>query len=300
MTTTTHLPAVAVIGAGMMGATLARLLLDGGYTVTVWNRTTEKTVSLVAAGAHAAADPARAIQQAEIVVVCVHDYQATMEIFNYPGVSAALDGKLIIQLTSGSPQEAAGIESWSHQQGAQYIDGAIQAGPSQMGRPDTPILVSGAATAYERALPLLQAFGGGLSWLGEKVSLAAAMDLATLSYIYGTTLGFFHGIRVVESAGLPVDHFGELVAGIAPSFGEFLQHQGNVVHSGDYSISQSPLSISVDAVERILQQAREAGINDEFPRYAASLFRRAAAAGYNNQEVAAVVKVLRSESLQSQ
>jgi 3-hydroxyisobutyrate dehydrogenase-like beta-hydroxyacid dehydrogenase len=284
----------------MMGATLAKLLLGAGYPVTVWNRTADKAKELVQQGASLAADPASALTAGEIIVVCVHDYKTSAAIFSSAGADISLKGKLIMQLSSGSPQEGTDSEAWAHARGARYLDGAIQAAPSQMGRADTPILVSGLNAAYQQALPILQVFGGNISYLGEPASLASAMDLATLSYVYGTALGFFHGARIVEAAGMPVDQFGALVAGIAPGFGEMLQHEANVIHSGDFTVSQSPTSISVDAVERILQQASESGINDEFPRYAASVFRRAAAAGYGNQEIAAIIKVLRANSPQLQ
>lgn len=35
-----------VIGLGQMGSTLAQLLLDSGYRVTVWNRTAAKADAL--------------------------------------------------------------------------------------------------------------------------------------------------------------------------------------------------------------------------------------------------------------
>ncbi|MEJ7686504.1 MAG: hypothetical protein WKG52_05620 [Variovorax sp.] len=74
-----------------------------------------------------------------------------------------------------------------------------------MGSPPTPILASGAAPALAAAQPALQVFCGGVAYLGEKPSLASAMDFATLSYVYGALIGFFHGVRIAESEGLGVD-----------------------------------------------------------------------------------------------
>jgi len=42
-----------------------------------------------------------------------------------------------------------------------------------------------------------------------------------------------------------------------------------------------------------VQTTREAQINSEFPTYASELFKKAMAAGYENEELAALVKVLR-------
>jgi 3-hydroxyisobutyrate dehydrogenase-like beta-hydroxyacid dehydrogenase len=284
---------VTVIGLGTMGSTIARLLLQNGHRVTVWNRTSAKADPLVRDGAILAPSTASAVYASSIVIVCVHDYKATNMIFDTAEVTAALADRVLIQLTTGSPQEGRDSEVWAQKHGAEYLDGAIQVAPSQMGRSDTPILISGAETAFQRSESLLKILAGNLIYLGEKVSLASAMDLATLSYIYGATLGFFHGARICEAESLGVDAYGAIVADIAPTFGEFLKHEGKVIQTGDYAISESPLRISVEATERLVQTAQAAQINTEFPTFASGLFKRAVAEGYGNEEAAALVKVLR-------
>jgi 3-hydroxyisobutyrate dehydrogenase-like beta-hydroxyacid dehydrogenase len=285
---------VSVIGIGMMGATLARLLLGDGLRVTVWNRTRAKADELVRDGAHWAPSADAAVRASPIAVVCVSDYAAANRILASTG--SALAGRTLVQLTTGNPQEARDSEAWAHERGADHLDGAIQAAPSQMGRPDTMILVSGAQRALERSKRVLETFAGNVKYLGEDVGAASAMDLATLSYVYGAMLGFFHGARIAETEGFRVDDFGKLVAKISPTFGEFFAHEGAVIQSGNYQISESPLQISVDATERLARSAREAGINAEVPALAAELFRRAAAAGHAEREVAALIEVFRGRA----
>lgn len=284
---------ITVLGLGSMGQTLARLFLDKGYRVTVWNRTAGKADALAARGAVAARSAADAVRASPVAVMCVYDYRAADAILAMEGVAAALDGRLLVQLTTGSPQDAREAEAWAHRQGASYLEGAIQAAPDQMGLPDTPILVSGAEAAFRAAEPHLRVLGGGIVYLGGQASAAAAMDLATLSAIYGTLLGFLHGARVAEHEGFDVAEYGRIVAGIMPTFAGFLQHEGGVIQSGDFAISQSPMRISIEATERILQTAQQAGLNTEFPAFAAGLFRRAGAAGLGGEEVAALIKLLR-------
>ena len=284
---------VSMIGLGAMGATLARLLLRQSYRVTVWNRTRAKADPLVREGAVLASSAAAAVEASPVVIICVYDYKATNEILRARDVASALAGRVLLQLTTGGPQEARDSEAWARKLGAEFVAGAIQAAPSQMARPGTTILVSGAETAFRRSEPVLKTFGGNVKYLGERVGAASAMDLATLSYVYGAVLGFFHGARVCEAEGFGVDAYGAIVAEIAPSFGEFLKHEGAVIQSGDYTISESPLRISVEATQRLAQAAQAAGLNEEFPALVASLFRRAQAAGYADEEAAALIKVLR-------
>ncbi|QJE95163.1 NAD(P)-dependent oxidoreductase [Luteolibacter luteus] len=289
----TNQDTITVLGLGKMGQTLARLMLEKGHRVTVWNRSSDKAADLVAAGATLAATPAEAIAAGDIILMCVHDYAAADEILGAAGAGEALEGRLLIQLTTGSPEEARRAEKWVHRHGGRYLDGAIQAAPTQMGLPDTLILVSGAKDAWERGEEALRYLAGGTTYLGEKISAAAAMDLATLSYVYGATLGFFHGALIGEAEGFGAAEYGEIVARIAPAFGDFLKYEGGVIQKGDFRVSESPMSISVEATERILNTAREAGINTEMPEFFAGFFRRAASAGYGDEEVAAIIKLLR-------
>ncbi|MCW5623583.1 MAG: NAD(P)-dependent oxidoreductase [Burkholderiales bacterium] len=283
----------SVIGLGMMGNRLAQLLLAAGWDVTVWNRSPAAAVELVKAGARRASTPAEALAASSVSVLIVKDYDAAKEILTSAGAPAAIKDHTLVHLTTGSPLEALEMEAFVNAAGGRYVDGAIQAAPEQMGLPETPIFVSGAQAAFDTSLAMMRVFGGPLH-LGERASLASAMDFATLSYVYGATIGFFHGARIIETEGLSVEQYGDLVNKIAPSFGEFLKHEGKVIHSGDYTITQSPLRISIDATRRIAQHARDRGLDASIPELAEKLFRDAEAAGYANEEAAAVIKVLRS------
>nr|WP_278253213.1 NAD(P)-binding domain-containing protein [Bordetella petrii] len=284
---------VTVLGLGTMGAAIARLFLEQGRQVTVWNRSAGKAAPLAALGARAAATAAEAIRASDLAVMIVYDYAAAHAILAAPGVAAALRGKTLVQLTTGSPAEAREALAWATAHGAAYLDGAIQAAPSQMGQPDTPVLLSGDPQAYARVAGTLRDLAGNITYLGSQIDAAAAMDLATLSYVYGATAGFIHGALIAESQGLDVAQLGSIVAGISPSFGAFFQHEGKVIQSGDFTVSESPLRISVEAARRILDSSKAAGINTDMPAFVDNWLQRADAAGLGNQELAALIKVIR-------
>ncbi|ARN19004.1 NAD(P)-dependent oxidoreductase [Piscinibacter gummiphilus] len=284
---------VTVIGLGPMGLALADLLLKAGRTVTLWNRSPGKADALVARGAVLAASPAEAIAASGTTLVCVLDYAAAETILAQDGVADAVRGRLVVNLGTGSPEDARRAEAWAHAHGARYLDGAIQAAPSQMGRPDTPLFVSGETAAFTQAEPLLRIVAGHLLHLGDAVDAAAFMDLATLSYVYGAYAGFLHGAHIAEVTGIDVATYGRLVHAIAPSFGAFFEHQGGVVAGGDFRATESPLRISVPAVRRILDTSRGLGINTELPGLVDGWLAKASARGLEGEELAALIKVLR-------
>jgi 3-hydroxyisobutyrate dehydrogenase-like beta-hydroxyacid dehydrogenase len=61
-------PAVAVIGAGIMGSAMARNLVDTGLPTTVWDRSAAVTSSLAEAGAAVASSAPEAVTGAHVVI----------------------------------------------------------------------------------------------------------------------------------------------------------------------------------------------------------------------------------------
>lgn len=285
---------VSVIGLGVMGAELARVLLRDGYHVTVWNRTAAKAEPLVKAGAALADSVALAVKASPVVITCVDDYQATRNLLATDEVAQLLSGKVLVELSTGTPNDAREAEIWARERGIKYLDGAIMATPSQVGRPDTTILTSGVRSVFEKSEPLLRTLAGNLTYTGEAVGNASALDLAILSFWFGGLLGFFHGAHICEAEGLPVDSFGATVGSLAPVIGEQNKQMGEDIHASKYDNPQSSVRICAAGMDLIARHAREAGINSEFPDFAAGIFRKAVDAGYGEEGVAAVIKVLRN------
>jgi 3-hydroxyisobutyrate dehydrogenase-like beta-hydroxyacid dehydrogenase len=66
-----------------------------------------------------------------------------------------------------------------------------------------------------------------------------------------------------------------------------------VIHSGNFANPTATLRIWRSALQPIRQQARDAGINSTFPDQVDQLLAKAEAAGYAEENVMAIVKVLR-------
>lgn len=282
---------ISVIGLGDMGAALARVLLQAGHRVTIWNRSAAKAAPLVQQGAMLAPSAAAAVSASPVIINCVLNYTATREILGSGEAAAALAGRTLVELSSGTPQDAREAETWVQALGAAYLDGAILATPNQMGRPDTPLFVSGATAAFNNSEPLLKALAGNLQYMGEPVGLASAWDMAFLSCLFGGMLGFIHGARICEAEGIKVSDYGAMMAHISPVIGEMIKNTGDVIASGEFDKPQSSIDMCAGGMNLFVKQAEEAGINNDWPLFASGLFRKAQEAGYGKEEVAALVKV---------
>jgi 3-hydroxyisobutyrate dehydrogenase-like beta-hydroxyacid dehydrogenase len=167
-----------------MGSALARALLQAGYRTTVWNRTVEKAWPLAAAGATIAASVREAIDAAEIIIVNVTDYAATATLLHDHDVASGIRGKLVVELTSGTPQGAREAGRWAVEHGAMYLDGAIMATPDFIGTDHGTILISGLRQTFESGTNTLRALGGNIQHVGEDLGLANALDSALLALMW--------------------------------------------------------------------------------------------------------------------
>lgn len=284
---------ISTIGLGAMGSALARTLLRAGHRVTVWNRTGAKAEPLVRDGATGAADAASAILASPIVLICVDSYEVTRSILSATAVRPSVAGRVLVQLSTGSPQEARDGERWARENGAEYLDGAILAYPDQMGTPEAALLVAGAEATFTRCEPLLRSLAGGLTYVGGQVGAAAALDCASLSFVFGALLGALHGASVCEAEGLRVDEFGAMLGDLVPVVGGEVRQLSERIQANRFDGSQAALRTYAAAAMRLVHQARESRIDAGFPAYASETFGKGMSAGFGSEDLAALIKVLR-------
>ena len=150
------------------------------------------------------------------------------------------------------------------------------------------ILFAGPEPAFRRVEPLIACLGSDLRYLGGNVRAASTLDLAWLCPRYGLFLGVIHGAYLCESEDVSVGLYGT----VFPE-GDRARSMAEIIDGGDFADPGATLAVWEGALRRIQQQASDAGINREIPDFASSFFARAIAAGHGDEDVAALVKVLR-------
>lgn len=280
---------ISVIGLGQMGKRIAEMVVQKKYDVTVWNRTPGKAK---VSGSKVAKHAEQAIASSKISIICVNDNTDVTEILSSITDKKLLNDKIIINFTTGSPDEVKKLESWLKEFGAAYLNGAIQVAPNQMGLPDTTILMGGKREAFNLCQEILAVLGGNIKFLGEHASASPAMDMATLSWVYGSCIGLFYGAALCQKEGISLEEYRTIVDEIAPGFLEFYKHEINMISQDNFEVTQSPLSISVSASRRIADTAKSMGFDTDFTDAIAALLRKASDKGYEDEEVAALIKVI--------
>ncbi len=282
---------VAVLGLGSMGRALAGALLAAGHRVTVWNRTPGRAAELLARGARDAASVAEAVAASEVVLVCILDYADVVPLLERGGGRAAWQGRTVVNVTNGSPDEARAMAERVTGLGAAYLDGGIMAVPEIIASPQAFVLYSGAPDAFEAHRELLDSFARSV-YLGAEPGRAALHDLALLSGMYGMFGGFAHAAALVRSAGGSVAEFTTtlLVPWLTAMAGA-LPPMAAQVDAGDYAVTGSPLAMQV-AHDGIGDVSRAQGVSPELFTPVFELMRRRVADGHGSEGFAGVVELL--------
>jgi 3-hydroxyisobutyrate dehydrogenase-like beta-hydroxyacid dehydrogenase len=272
---------VTVLGLGNMGGALAEAFRDAGHEVTGWSRSTATITA------------AEACARSDLIVACVSDYDATRDVLAAPGVADQLVGKTLVQLASGGPADARSLAGWARGAAVRYLDGAIASYPARIGDAPTIIFYSGDHDAYELHASTLVALGGRSSFVGDDPGLAAAADLAWLSFLYGTMLGLLQGAAFLQAEGADA----AVVFDAVPSFGIEIaaeaQYARGLIRRRDYRGDQATLDVHLAAMEHIVAAAGESGVSDALPRLVRDVAVQAVAEGRGGEEIAALLEVLR-------
>ncbi len=279
---------ITVVGLGLMGAALARTLQRAGHDLTVWNRSAAKMRTFIDDGVAGAPDVVSAIAASPVILICIDNYAATNAMLRSDEVTPLLAGRTVVQLSTGTPREAAECAEWMKAHDVSYLDGAILGGPRSIGTDSSIILLSGEEAAYERSGGMLACLGGDVRYLGANVRAASALDLAWLCDSYGRFLAVTHAATLCESEGVGVDEFASLF-----DKESMIRRDANVIHSSDFENCTATLQVWDAALQRIREQGEDAGIDTDFPDFVSNLFRKAVDAGYGEEHVTALIKVLR-------
>ncbi|WP_051250673.1 NAD(P)-dependent oxidoreductase [Paenibacillus harenae] len=279
----TDLIPVTVIGLGNMGQALAAAYLAAGHPVTVWNRSADKADRLVGNGAVRAETVAGAIAASGMIVVCLSTYEVVRS--TLMPLETELTGRVIVNLTTGTPDEARLLDMWAKEKGIEYLDGAIMAVPPMIGSPNALILYGGRKELFEAYQSVLQVMGGGTTYLSEDTGVALLFDLAMLTMLYGAWYSYFHAHALLRTANISAEKF-------LPYASNWLQHlivpmltspeAARILDEGNYTTDVSNMTVNKLALDNIVKSSRELGVPADWLLPIQTVTEQMVARGFGN------------------
>ncbi|MFI7110268.1 NAD(P)-dependent oxidoreductase [Nonomuraea sp. NPDC050227] len=281
---------VTVIGLGSMGTAIAEAFIRAGHPTTVWNRTSHKAALLAARGAIHAEAIEDAVAASPLIITCLTTYEDTRQILQ--PVAAALSGRTLITLNSGSPAGARETAAWAGSHGARYLDGAVKNVPAAVGAPDTLIYYSGDKAVFDACEPTLTTLGGDTVHLGDEVDLAALYEMAVGALLLPALVGFFQGAAALRARGLDAGSMVRFTGKWLDMIKSLLPVYAREIDSGDYSDAASSVNLFLAGAAHDEDLARETNVDVAWLGPLNDLLRRAAEAGHGDHSISALTEVL--------
>lgn len=198
---------VGFLGLGNMGAGIAANILKAGFDLTVWNRTQQKMEPLMAIGAHGAASPREAAENADIVLTSLMDDQSIMDnLRGDNGILAGMKpGATHVCVTTISPQFADELAEIHREHGTRFVAGPVLGRPDAAAAGELITFLAGDEEGMETAREVCKTYAKSTVPVGQKPSLAATLKLC-LNYTAISIIELMSEAYVcAEKAGLNPD-----------------------------------------------------------------------------------------------
>lgn len=198
--------AIAFIGTGVMGKSMAGHLLKAGHPLTIFTRTKEKASALLDQGAQWASSPAEASKSADAVLSIVgfpEDVRATY-LGKHGVLEAVKPDSLVIDLTTSSPSLAVEIYEAAKKKKVSSLDAPVSGGDVGAREATLSIMVGGEEDAFNRAKPIFDLMGKNVVYHG-KAGSGQHTKLSNQIAIAGSMIGMCESLFYAKKVGLDLE-----------------------------------------------------------------------------------------------
>jgi 3-hydroxyisobutyrate dehydrogenase-like beta-hydroxyacid dehydrogenase len=279
---------IGFLGLGLMGTPMARRLIGAGHDLTVWNRTAEKAEALSADGAKVAATPAEAAAGNEIVITMLTDHDALEDVlFGPDGAGGALEPGAVYVDMSTVGRDAVLDTAGRLPEGVESLDAPVTGSTPRAEAGGLTILVGGSEETFERVRGVLEVMGKP-SLVGAR-GAGAAMKLVLNSTLGAVMTGVGEALELGLALGLDK---GAVLDALEGSYlGAMVKTKREMIESGEYP-AQFKLTLAAKDLRLVEEAARETDRDLPCVTTARRVFGDAAAAGFADDDFAAVVEHL--------
>jgi 3-hydroxyisobutyrate dehydrogenase len=194
---------IAFLGLGAIGRPMAARL-SRTHDLTVWNRTADRARSFAAEHpAIVAPTPRQAATGAEVVITCLPTSGDVERLLEGPdGLEAGLGGgTLFLDCTSGDPATTRRIAARLAARKVQFADAPVSGGTNGAEAGTLTVMVGGDRALFERAAPVLAAFGKRIVHMGP-LGAGDAMKAVNNTLLGVNILALAEGLTALAKAGV--------------------------------------------------------------------------------------------------
>ena len=246
---------VGLIGLGLLGSAIADRLLAAAYDVVGHDLSAEACQRFERAGGRVAPSAGAVANACEVMILSLPDSKVVA------GVVASLDaairpGLLIIDTTTGDPDDAAKLGTQLQSHGIDFLEATIAGSSEQLRHGQAMAMVGGDAAVFARARPLIEAVAARSFFVGPWGS-AGRMKLVVNLVLGLNRAVLAEGLTLASALGL--DQAATLaILKAGPAYSTVMDTKGDKMLAEDFQ-PQARLSQHAKDVRLILEAARRTG-----------------------------------------
>jgi 3-hydroxyisobutyrate dehydrogenase len=194
---------VTFVGLGAIGWPMAMHLAQR-HELTVYNRTTARAADFARRyPARVAGTPRQAADGSDVVVTCLPTSREVEALLDGPnGLLAGLRrGAMLLDCTSGDPASSRRIAGRLAEKGIAFADAPVSGGTNGAEAGTLTVMVGADESTYQRAVPILQAFGQRIQHMGP-VGTGHAMKAVNNALLAVNILAVGEGLAALVKAGV--------------------------------------------------------------------------------------------------
>jgi 3-hydroxyisobutyrate dehydrogenase len=213
---------IALLGTGLLGASIGHRLLEEGHSLKVWNRTPEKCQALLEAGGQAISSLSDGASDCDTVISVLRDGPASAAVLQQLG---ELEGSCVMGMGTMAIAESQALEQQIKAQHGTYLEAPVLGSRPEALKGSLLVMAGGSAELFERQRPILETLSAVPRLMGP-VGSGMASKLALNQLIASLTHGFSLALRLVQAQGVGVEEFMEVLrpsAVYAPTYDKKLE-----------------------------------------------------------------------------
>ena len=282
---------VGFIGLGNMGMGMAGNLLKAGFPVVGFDIRNEVREKFRGLGGQAAGSPLEVAQKARVSVLVVLNFSQIEDVvLGKQGMKEGLrEGDLLIVSSTIAPSQIRSLGEKLEAHGVQVLDAPISGGKEGAEAGTLSLMVGGNKESYERCLPLLQAMGKNIYYLGA-LGNGLSLKLVNNLLVAVNNLAVAEAVSLGTKAGLDP----RLILEVIPkSAGDSWMFRNRAYRMVDRDFAcRGELDILVKDLGYVLEMAKSIKLPLVLSTLAREIYQMASNLGYGKEDDSAVVKAV--------
>ncbi len=246
---------IGIMGSGVMGLTVARRILEAGYTLVVHDKIAGAMEKAEKIGAVCADSPQAAASMADIILMLLPGPVEVEECVSGDRglLSGARPEMVIVDMSTIDPVTTRRMARLAEQRDVSYLDAPVLGRPATVGMWALP--VGGSATAIERCRPIFHCFAKnvihiGDSGSGHKVKLLNQLMFGAINAMTAEMMAIASRVGVS-----PAVLYDTLTASQAGTISNLFKELGRRVAVEDYADPTFTVDLLIKDVKLAVQMA---------------------------------------------